>query len=76
MIRALRHIEVDCDAAGCVVVGVARNGERLPLTSRLTPYVARDHALGKGEFFNCDVVHRPAEPVGDVPVRTSKWGGR
>ena len=71
-VRALRRIEIDCDDAGCVVVGVRRDGGREVMSPRLSPYVAREHALGKGEFFNCDVVNRDGVAV--VSIRTSKIG--
>jgi hypothetical protein len=74
MPRALDRIQIDCDDAGCVVVGIARNGARVHLTPRLTPFVARDHAHGHAEFYGCQVVST-AQPE-PTPVRVQRWGGQ
>lgn len=74
MTTPMRHIEIDCDERGCVVVGVSLAGERLDMSPRLTPFTARDHALGKAEFWRCRVVSSAATRIEPTPVRTQRWG--
>ena len=35
---------------------------------------ARDHALGKAEFWRCRVVSAAATRIEPTPVRTQRWG--
>jgi hypothetical protein len=70
---ALQHIEVTCKSDGCVVVGVARDGGRIPLSALLSPFVARDHAAGKAEFFGCAVINADAARLDPTRVRTQRW---
>jgi hypothetical protein len=72
---AFDRIEIACDRrGGCNVVGVSRDGSRMTLASKLTPFVARDHASEAAEIYRCGVVNVSAA-VRDDGMRTQRWGG-